>query len=157
LGQQGERVMLRVVGDQPGWVAQRLADSGAAAWVTLIPGMAHRQGLRELLSADALVLMQMPGTGQVQAVAGKTYEYLRSGRAVLAIVPEGDNLDLVRRYVHHHEHVHYPDAGTIAWAISRLMAGGRQRNQPNPEFLAKYERCALSARLVKVLNGLLSG
>ena len=65
---------------------------------------AHTKMLRnEHKPGNMSVLVQAPTDGIVQAVAGKTFDYLRAGRPVLAIGPDGDNLDLVRRHAWRHE------------------------------------------------------
>jgi glycosyltransferase involved in cell wall biosynthesis len=57
----------------------------------------HRETVQLMRSADLLFLpMQgMPAGSRSATVPGKTYEYLASGRPILAAVPEGDTRDIV--------------------------------------------------------------
>jgi glycosyltransferase involved in cell wall biosynthesis len=57
----------------------------------------HRGSVELLRSADLLFLpmQNLPRGRRATIVPGKTYEYLASGRPVLAAVPEGDARDLV--------------------------------------------------------------
>ena len=57
----------------------------------------HRDSVELLRSADLLFLpmQNLPRGRRATIVPGKTYEYLASGRPVLAAVPEGDARDLV--------------------------------------------------------------
>ncbi len=61
--------------------------------------VSHADAVALLRSADLLFLpMHTPPPGVRSAsMPGKTYEYLASGRPILAAVPEGDARDLLRR------------------------------------------------------------
>ena len=61
--------------------------------VEFVPRVPREDGLREMVSASALLLLQ-PGT--TVSVPGKAYEYLAAGRPVLAIAEEGETAELVR-------------------------------------------------------------
>lgn len=61
--------------------------------VEFVPRVTRQESLRELLSASALLLVQ---TGTTVSVPGKAYEYLATGRPVLALSEEGETADLVR-------------------------------------------------------------
>lgn len=60
-----------------------------AEFVDIVPPISYREALREMLSADALVVMQGDNcNGQIPA---KLYEYLRAGRPILGLAdPAGD-------------------------------------------------------------------
>lgn len=148
---RGCRVRLDILGDQPPWLAQQVAEAGLGESVQLCGQVPYREAVARMCSAHVLVLVQAPSAATVQAVAGKTYDYLRSGRPVLAIAPPGDNLDLVQAHAARHEcPADTPEA--IAAAIVRLCEEhrtGRLAQQPQVDaaFQARYERRALSAEL----------
>jgi glycosyltransferase involved in cell wall biosynthesis len=64
--------------------------------VTFAPAQPYAEALREMLSADGLILFQGSiCNGQVPA---KLYEYLRTGRPILALTdPAGDTAEVLRR------------------------------------------------------------
>src|SRR5206468_12100930 len=59
----------------------------------------HAQAVALMRSADLLFLPlhDLPPGTRARIVPGKTYEYLASGRPILAAVPDGDALDLLAR------------------------------------------------------------
>ncbi|MDJ0738666.1 MAG: glycosyltransferase [Gammaproteobacteria bacterium] len=148
---RGCAVRCDIVGRQPPAVIARLRGAVADGVVRLIDEVSYRAAVAQMCAADVLVLIQAPSPAAVQAVAGKTYDYLRSGRPILAIVPPGDNLDLVREHAAAHVHV-ADDAGAIADAIERLHRQWCNGELPRAQrvsqtYAGRFERRALAARL----------
>jgi glycosyltransferase involved in cell wall biosynthesis len=116
----------------------------------------HAETLDLVRSADLLFLpMQDLPTGvRAGLVPGKTYEYLASGRPILAAVPEGDARELLS------------EAGTalicgprdvdrmaelIGRAIDRWRRG-IQPPTPNPDVVGRYERRRQTEQLADVIH-----
>jgi hypothetical protein len=91
-------------------------------------------------------------------VAGKTFEYLRSGRPILAVVPPGDNADLVRRYAAVHALVTPADPAGVAAGILDLLDRAQRTGsaQPAPEFLEKYARRSIAQRVAEIFDAYLT-
>jgi glycosyltransferase involved in cell wall biosynthesis len=62
--------------------------------VEIVPRVSRAESLTEMMAASALLLMQ---PGHPLSVPAKAYEYLATGRPVLAIADEGETADLIRR------------------------------------------------------------
>ena len=101
----------------------------------------------------------LPTGVRARIVPGKTYEYLASGRPILAAVPDGDARDLLTR------------AGTgllcrpddvagmakiIASELERVQRGERPPTL-RPGVLEPYERRALTARLAQIFDSVVEG
>lgn len=148
---KGCRVRLDILGDQSAAIRAQIAVEGAGDLVRLQGEVDYSQAVQDMMAADALVLIQAPSSSRVQAVAGKTFDYIRSGRPILVVAPAGDNLDLIRVHAGRHEHAEdTPEA--IAGGIVRLYqawnSGGLDRSQsPSREFTGRFERRALTAAL----------
>ena len=87
-----EVVFAGVLSDPDRLIAERLSVVG-------LPGyLSHAESVRLIRSADLLFLpmQKVPPGMRATIVPGKTYEYLASGRPILAAVPDGDARDLVR-------------------------------------------------------------
>ena len=119
----------------------------------------HAESLRLLESADLLFLpMQKLARGLRSGnVPGKTYEYLASGRPILAAVPEGDARDLLERAGA--VYVCEPDDVT---AMERILAAcvlaldeGEPPPARNREVVAEYEWGNLAARVAGALDSIL--
>ncbi len=88
------RVVLRATGFEERYRAM-IADYGVGDIVELAPRLGYRDALAEMFAADGLLLFQAANSNfQIPA---KSYEYLRAGRPVLALVdPGGDTAALLR-------------------------------------------------------------
>jgi glycosyltransferase involved in cell wall biosynthesis len=115
----------------------------------------HDETIRLMRSADLLFLPMQdlpPGT-RATIVPGKTYEYLASGRPILAAVPDGDARDLLA------------EAGsallcrpTDVEGIAGAIAQQLRRTQgpvPHPDVVARYEYERLTAALGAIFDELL--
>ena len=113
----------------------------------------HRAAVRAQAEADLLFLPMhaLPKGRRARIVPGKTYEYLASGRPILAAVPEGDARDFVVA----------ADAGEITDPTSvqgmanviqlALERGSAPRRELSPE-VTRFERRVLTEQLARVLT-----
>jgi hypothetical protein len=120
----------------------------------------HAACIELMRSADLLFLPMhdLPVGQRARIVPGKTYEYLGSGRPILAGVPDGDARDLLSALPW--AHVCRPrDAEAMAAAIV-LEARRKRRGGPAPDGdrsrVAAFERRALTRRFAAVFDRLLA-
>jgi glycosyltransferase involved in cell wall biosynthesis len=112
-------------------------------------------------SADLLFLPMhdLPPGRRARIVPGKTYEYLASGRPILAAVPDGDARDLLRQV----EHVHLTrpaDSEAMAGAVLAEARAVREHGRApsrRPALAAPFERRELTRRLAAVFDAVLDG
>lgn len=118
--------------------------------------VSHVESLALMRSADLLFLPMhdLPNGVRATVVPGKTYEYVASGRPILAAVPDGDAHDLLS------------DAGTallcrpndvdsMAAAIVKaydLQRSGEPIATPPAELLRRYEYHTLAGELARVFE-----
>jgi hypothetical protein len=130
-------------------------------WVHLHGYMAHDEVVELLLTADLLFLPMhdLPPGVRVGIVPGKTYEYVASGRPILAAIPEGDAQDLLEAAGG--TVVCRPaDVEGMAAAIEkqlRRFEAGEPPEPRNPEVVELYEYRVLAARLTAVFDQLVPG
>lgn len=102
LGADSLRIVLRASGNEAEY-SSMLREREIEDLVTLVPGLEYLAALREMLSVDALLLMQAANCNA--QVPAKLYEYVRAGRPILALTdPAGDTARTLGRL----------GAGTIA-------------------------------------------
>ena len=71
------------------------ARHGVEALVEICPPVGYREALREMLRADALLVLQ--GANCNTQIPAKVYEYLRAGRPILCLAdPAGDTAAMLR-------------------------------------------------------------
>jgi glycosyltransferase involved in cell wall biosynthesis len=120
----------------------------------------HHETVALMRSADLLFLplYDVPRGRRSGLVPGKLYEYLASGRPILAALPEGDARDILTEAGS--AHVCLPsDVGAMTKAIElevERWRSGAPPSQPRPEVVARYERSALTERLAAVFDEILA-
>lgn len=155
--QSGADIRFQIVGDDSVAVRNAITNLELQAAVTLCGQIPHTEATAMLRSAHALVLYQQPSRSAVTAVAGKTHEYLRTGRPILAVAPEGDNLALVRNFAPESHCISSYDVEEIAramQALAEMHARGdlSARLGPSPEYLHHFNRRALTGKLADMLS-----
>ncbi len=134
---------------------RRIAEA-AAARVRLHGYLPHAETIALVRSADLLFLPMhdLPGGERAGLVPGKTYEYMASGRPILAAVPDGDARDFLAA------------CGTArlcrpsdARAMAQVVAGEmerRERGDPDPvgdrAAVERFERGRLATQLAEVFD-----
>ena len=128
-----------------------------AEFVDIAPAISYREALRELLGANALVVMQGDNcNGQIPA---KLYEYLRAGRPILGLAdPAGDTGRTLAG-------LGYPlvtkleSADDIERNLPAFVARLREGSLPvaGREVFERYSRRTLTARLAELLDTVAAG
>lgn len=120
------------------------------------PGFLGREESRRRLERADMLFLPMHHIGGKRAtiVPEKTYEYLASGRPLLAAVPPGDARDLLTG--HDRVYVCDPrDTVSMRRAIQREMAISAATSEPparHPESLAAHHPAHLAARMAAVID-----
>jgi glycosyltransferase involved in cell wall biosynthesis len=116
----------------------------------------HDRSVALVRSADVLFLPMhdLPEGRRATIVPGKTYEYLASGRPILAAVPDGDARDLLAR-ADAVTLCRPDDVACMADALTAMIEGWEVTGTGTVDrsgLLAPYERRVLTAALARVLD-----
>lgn len=125
---------------------------GIQPFIDIQPAIPYRDALREMLEADALIVMQ--GSTCNEQIPAKLYEYLRAGRPILGLTdPIGDTALMLREL----GYVHLAPLES-AQAIERLIPefldmlnAGTLPVLP-PSQIDRHSRRALTGRLAALLD-----
>jgi glycosyltransferase involved in cell wall biosynthesis len=145
-------ILLKTIGDQGAGIVERISNLGLNQSVQPIGQIPHKAAIQAMAECDVLINYQEQYETQITPIAGKTYEYLRTGKPILAITPAGDNLDIIQQYSRRYETVPPHDTAAIAEAINALYKDWEQgllneHSSPQKNYLKIYNREALTARL----------
>ena len=148
LSTQGRKVTLSFRGITPFTAQQGLiTNAGAKPYVESLPRLSFRQAFAEMFTSTVLVLLQQELFDH--QVPGKAYEYIASGRPIVAVTSEtGATADLLRR-VGSTLVVPDGDVGAIAEAIERAIELPERGGDISP-----YSRSAGSHSLAKIFNAI---
>jgi glycosyltransferase involved in cell wall biosynthesis len=118
----------------------------------------HRATVELIRTADLLFLPMhdLPAGRRSRIVPGKTYEYLASGRPILAAVPDGDARDLLGAFGQV-TLCRPADASAIAAAIdAALVAGRNDRASAVPAGAERFERRQQTRTLAQTFDSVVS-
>jgi glycosyltransferase involved in cell wall biosynthesis len=91
-----QRIRVRFAGDHQAWLDQQAAEFGVQDVVEKIGRLSHSECLEFEASADALLMTSMKVVGgRDYCIAGKTFEYLATGRPIIGIVTAGEQRDFL--------------------------------------------------------------
>jgi len=117
----------------------------------------HRSSVDLVGSADLLFLPMhdLPPGERAGIVPCKTYEYMASGRPILAAVPEGDARDFIGRcgtgFI-----CRSNDEGAMVQTLKRVHADwkkGKNSSRVDLDFVGQFERKRLTQLLARVFRG----
>ena len=149
-------IRLHIIGNNPPILLELVEKLGLTQQVRLTRQIPHKNAIEAMAACDVLLLYQQYNTAAITPIAGKTYEYLRAGKAILAILPPGDNIDIIRKYAVRQVSVTDHDASQIVNGILALYQDWKEGNLPvyipPADHFEKYSRKNLTACLTSVFN-----
>lgn len=117
--------------------------------------MEHNECLKNMMSSDSMMLIEGGGPGSEAFYTGKIFEYIQTGKPILAVIPEkGAAAGIIRS----------TGTGIVCdWAdikgiekgfhmLYQAWQNGETVISPNHAEISKYERKALTRRLSELLN-----
>jgi len=113
--------------------------------------VSYAKALREMASADVLLLMDSPG--RTVGVPAKLYEYIGAGRPILALGEQGGDLALVLEQSGLPYRIAPPgDASAIATALVELLKASTDQSDRPARDGHKFSREAIAGQLADLLN-----
>jgi len=149
------KIRIRFVGSVYGIDLERMIHRNRLGDIVEVAGyVSHRKSIETLMSSDLLVLLVSEASGS-DLIPGKIFEYLASGKPILAIVPRGEAATLILK---HARGVVVPpeDEETIARHILRSFAlwerGDLKVTVPRWDGMNEYERRFQTGVLAKIFD-----
>lgn len=125
-------------------------------------GFVAKEQIEDVLQGvDALVLLQgAPAPGMINThIAAKTFDYMATGKPILALAAAGANRDFLARYPTHAILADPADVADVQTALDDLFARhalGQLPHVPDEDFLAAYSGAALTQKLAQVVAAITS-
>lgn len=154
----GSKVLVRLIGNYHKDKLQGQIDSyGLTDQFEIVGYVPHNVCIKHQLDADVLVLIEGCGRGSDAFYTGKIFEYMNTGRPVLAVLPEnGAAADLVREskigVVAHTENVEAIKTAIKGYYDKWLE--GRLDFEPDRSVIERFERKELTKALAQVFDKL---
>ena len=132
-------------------MADIISEAGIEGCVEMRGRLSHSETLRRLLQSDLLLLLSEK---QLIEIPGKTFEYLKTRRPILALTYEGAVATLLRRtggaWV-----VNPDDQPGVINAVRecyRLWKCGQPGPAPDPRIVESFDRRRTTARIADLLD-----
>jgi len=123
-----------------------------AETVEILPAIAYRQALAEMLCADGLLVLQAANCNE--QIPAKVYEYLRCRRPIIGLTaPHGDTAGLLKN-AGITNLVNLDDAAGIAKILKTFVSDPLSNMLPSVSAVAGASRLARTARFVDLLSHL---
>ncbi|KPV40027.1 hypothetical protein AN478_07570 [Thiohalorhabdus denitrificans] len=133
-----------------------IAGHGLEPYVELLGTQSHERCLREQAEADVLLLFSAPC--HRDTITGKSFEYMRSGRPILAMIPRSGAQAQILRAANTAWILDYSDVDGAMRTLERLARGpGAPRVEPRWDYIRQFDRHALAGTLAGVLAALPAG
>jgi glycosyltransferase involved in cell wall biosynthesis len=155
----GEISREQVQVDLVGWCAtsegrpvrEMAVECGLGDCVNILGPRRRPETLRRMTEADLLLLLAEKFVIQIP---GKTYEYLRAGRPILALTPEGALANLLRRVGGGLVVSPSDTAGVLAAVRESVLRWkeGRANHAADPGAVAGFDRRVLAGRLTELFD-----
>jgi hypothetical protein len=119
----------------------------------------HERALSLMHEADALYLPVPLGYYATASLPGKLFEYLGSGRPIMAMVPSDSEVARVTQEVGGSLRIDPGDVAALVQVLTLLCEGRAQEafSPRRPECLARYTRAATTRALAAVFDQALHG
>ena len=133
---------------------QLASENGVSDFLDLCPAIGYRDALAEMLSVDALLVLQAANCNE--QIPAKIYEYLRAARPILALTdPAGDTAGVLRE-AGLDTIARLDSADEIAAALPRFVDAVRAGRAalPDAEATRRASRKARSQAFADLLAGL---
>jgi glycosyltransferase involved in cell wall biosynthesis len=152
------RVRVRFVGPYETGVEDRAIALGLKGIVDFLGPVPHERARALQRGADLLLLLKPAGEGYRTMVPGKLYEYLESGRPILAVLRGGEEAAMLAReggatVVEPGQRAAVVEA--FEGAYDQWRASGRAPRREVP-WLAAHARSALAGRAAAILDSLVA-
>jgi len=145
-------VELRASGNERSY-KKIVSELGLSDVIQICPRLPYQEILRKMAEAHILLLFQGPSCNH--QIPAKAYEYLRIGRPIIALTPEGSDTANLIRQANAGIVVPPDEPDTIAASIGRLlkrMQNGNSMPSSNGKDLGKFSRRHQTTRLAKLFD-----
>ncbi|MFY7863790.1 glycosyltransferase [Roseateles sp.] len=147
-----QRLQVTMAGFKPG----KAAEDGIEDVVTELGRVSHERALEIMRESDALYLPVSGGVYDLASLPGKIFEYVGSGRRIIASATPGSEVRRVLEAVGLYRAVVPGDISGLSGLLKGLVnrTGMEQFGLRDPAAVARYERSSQAAALAKVFDGL---
>ena len=150
----GMKISVKILGRVVEQEMAPLKENGLEEIFDLEGYVTHSRSVGAMSTADILLLTLSDLPGSAQIIPGKTFEYMATGKHILAIVPAGETSGLLRKKYGNATVTHPKDVDDISNQILALVKNKETIRKAQEIDVSQYERRSLTKRLATVFSDL---
>jgi len=148
------RLVVEVFGRVVAEEMDHLAGHKYAACIRLNGYAQHREIMRELMDSDVLLITLSDLPGAERIITGKAFEYMATGKHILAIVPEGETSRLLHENYRNLTLVTSADPEPICARLAEIARDVEELRCRAPEDVSRFTRKNLTGDLSRLFERL---
>ncbi|MCM0083346.1 glycosyltransferase [Geomonas sp. Red32] len=156
-GASGPPLSLDIFGRVVEEESRCLAESPCRGMISVLGYREHGELIGELMDADVLLLTLADLPGAERIITGKAFEYMATGRHILAVVPEGETGRLLRENYRNLTLVTTGSAAEVADALERIASSLEELRKRGSEDVSRFSRRKLTAALAELFDEVAAG
>ncbi len=147
-----EDFVLELTGTVSAEVVGSIREAGLENNLELIPYLPHEKAVARQQSAQVLLLIEIDSPETRAILPGKLFEYMASGRPVLAVGPKGSDVEQIIGETKCGEYFHYGDSGKMKNFVRELYVQYKQGNlRSSAVGIEKYTRLSTTRQLSELI------
>lgn len=150
-----DKVCIQVIGSMNKMNEDIISSSGFADNFVFRGYLPHCETLRYNVNSDILLLIIGETAELKSSISGKIFDYLRSGRPILALVPIDSDAEKIIQQTDRGHALHFNEVAKIKSFILEEYRKWEENDisfNYNPEKIEKYERKVLTKKLAEIFN-----
>jgi glycosyltransferase involved in cell wall biosynthesis len=116
--------------------------------------MEHKDILQELMNSDILLLTLSDLAGADRIITGKAFEYMATGKHILAIAPKGETTELLRQNYRNLTLVEPDHPERVVCALRKLIASIEELRAKDGDDVTHFTRRNLTGELSRLFDEL---
>lgn len=141
---------LQLVGKVSTAVVDAIKKNGLESHLDLVGYVSHKEAQCIQDQASGLLLIEINAIITKGIIAGKLFEYLSSGRPIIALGPSGSDIEAIIKETGTGIFVDYSEKYVLKKNI-RALFDTKEINTPNEKAISNYHRKALTEQLAQLL------
>ena len=145
-------IIFQFVGSVPESFLNKISEKNCEDVIEITPPVKPIEALQYVKDSHVAFLLQNSMGGKLNAVAGKTYEYIALGKPILMVSPPGENVETVKKYAKINSVITYDSTDNlkdsfikeVKYFYNLWLSGQLHDYMPNTEFMNRYSRRSIA-------------
>ncbi len=153
-----QNFQITFVGKVESIIKDTVEQNNISELVNYVDYLPHSKALKQIEKANALLLLVTQSQKNRRILPGKTFEYMRTGKYILALGPEDGEVSRIITETKTGKVIEYSDEAKMEETLETLITAWQDKQyitNDNAETIKNYSREELTKKLVRIFNNLI--